>query len=132
MKTIDESLYGQLLRIFQPKVIENEEEYNRAREVLRELMMKTEITPEETELLKLIATLIKQFDDKQEQNEPASPHQVLLHLMQEHNIRPIDLVGKLGSKEIVSAILDQQHSISESQAEILGEIFHVSPSVFIG
>lgn len=129
--TIDQTLYGQLLLTFQPKVIENEEEYNRARQVLTELMMKTERTPEETELLKLIATLIKQFDEKQEQTEPASPHQVLLHLMQEHNIRQIDLVGKLGSKGVVSEIINQKRSISKSQAKILGEIFHVSPSVFI-
>ena len=129
--TIDQTLYGQLLLKFQPKVIKNQEEYNQAHHTLLELMMKTERTLEETEFLQLIATLIKQFDEKQEQPEPISPHQVLLHLMQEHNIRQIDLVGKLGSKGVVSEIVNGKLSISKSQAKILGEIFHVSPAVFI-
>jgi HTH-type transcriptional regulator/antitoxin HigA len=65
---------------FQPKVIEDQEEYNEARCILLELMTKKERIIEETALLRLIAALIKEFDEKQEKPEPSSPHEILVHL----------------------------------------------------
>ncbi|MFN4849206.1 type II toxin-antitoxin system HigA family antitoxin, partial [Microcystis sp.] len=76
-------------------------------------------------------TIIKDFDAKQPQPEPASPREVLLHLMSANNMKQADLVGKIGSKGVVSEIVKGKRSISKAQGKILGEIFNVSPSVFI-
>lgn len=113
------------------KVIENEEEYDKARRILLELMMQKERNPEETALIKLIATLIKEFDEKQEKPPEATPHEVLLHLMEENHLKQADLVGKIGSKGVISEIVHGKRSISKSQAKALGEIFQVSPAIFI-
>lgn len=78
------------------KVIENEKEYDDARRILLELIKQQDRIPEETALLKLIATLIKEFDAKQDKPEQATPHEVLLHLMEENQVKQIDLVGKIG------------------------------------
>jgi HTH-type transcriptional regulator/antitoxin HigA len=129
--TIDKTIYSQLLGKFQPKIIKNIEEYNEASCILLELMTRPERSPEETELLQLIAVIIQEFDKKQEQPEPASPQEVLLHLMEERNFKQVDLVGKIGSKGVVSEIVNGKRSISKSQAKTLAEIFHVSSSVFI-
>jgi HTH-type transcriptional regulator/antitoxin HigA len=129
--TIDKTIYSQLLGKFQPRIIKNIEEYNEARCILLELMMRPERSPEETELLQLMAMIIQEFDKKQEQPEPASPQEVLLHLMEERNLKQVDLVGKIGSKGVVSEIVNGKRSISKSQAKTLAEIFHVSSSVFI-
>ncbi len=129
--TIDKTIYSQLLGKFQPRIIKNIEEYNEASCILLELMMRPERSPEETELLQLIAVIIQEFDKKQEQPEPASPQEVLLHLMEERNFKQVDLVGKIGSKGVVSEIVNGKRSISKSQAKTLAEIFHVSSSVFI-
>jgi HTH-type transcriptional regulator/antitoxin HigA len=94
-------------------------------------MLRKERSPEETELLQLIAMIIQEFDKRQEQPEPASPQEVLLHLMEERNLKQVDLVGKIGSKGVVSEIVNGKRSISKAQAKILAEIFHVSVSVFI-
>jgi len=129
--TIDKTIYSQLLGKFQPKVIKTTEEYDEANRILLELMLRTERSPEETELLQLIAMIIQEFDKRQEQPEPASPQEVLLHLMEERNLKQVDLVGKIGSKGVVSEIVNGKRSISKSQAKTLAEIFHVSASVFI-
>ena len=129
--TIDKTIYSQLLGKFQPRIIKNIEEYNEASCILLELMMRPERSPEETELLQLMAVIIQEFDKKQEQPEPASPQEVLLHLMEERNLKQVDLVGKIGSKGVVSEIVNGKRSISKSQAKTLAEIFHVSSSVFI-
>jgi len=129
--TIDKTIYSQLLGKFQPKIIKTIEEYDEANRILLELMLRTERSPEETELLQLIAVIIQEFDKKQEQPEPASPQEVLLHLMEERELKQVDLVGKIGSKGVVSEIVNGKRSISKSQAKTLAEIFHVSSSVFI-
>ncbi|MDV3002001.1 MAG: hypothetical protein N5P05_003607 [Chroococcopsis gigantea SAG 12.99] len=128
---INKDIYSDLLVKFQPKVIEDEKEYNEARRTLLELMMKKDRLVEETALLKLIAALIKEFDEKQAKHEPASPQEILVHLMEENNIKQADIVGKVGSKGVVSEIVNGKRSISKSQAKALGEIFHVSPAIFI-
>ena len=60
--TIDKTIYSQLLGKFQPRIIKNIEEYNEASCILLELMMRPERSPEETELLQLIAVIIQEFD----------------------------------------------------------------------
>lgn len=129
--TINKDIYSQLLVKFQPKVIENEAEYQQYSDILIELMMNPNRSSEETEILKLIASLIKEFDEKQEQPEPASPHEILQHLMEEHNMRQVDLVDKIGSKGVVSEVVNGKRAISKSQAKTLAGIFHVSPALFL-
>jgi HTH-type transcriptional regulator/antitoxin HigA len=128
---IDRAVYSQLLVKYQPKVIETEEEYNQAFSALLELMKRQDRSREETELLKLLTTLIKEFDEKQPSPEPASPHEVLGHLMEENGLKLVDLVGQVGSLEVVSEIINGKRSPSLAEAKILAEKFHVSPAVFI-
>ncbi|CCI33371.1 hypothetical protein MTo_02515 [Microcystis aeruginosa NIES-1211] len=103
---LDDNIYNQLLTKFQPKIIENEEEYEQARHLLLNLMSKQDRLPEETAMVKLMATIIQDFDVKQPQPEPASPQEVLLHLMSANNRKQADLVGKIGSKGVVSEIVN--------------------------
>ena len=128
---INKASYTKLLVKFQPKVIETEEEYNQVHHELLGLMRNIERSPEETALLKLMVTLVKEFEQKQQKPKPASAHEILRHLMEENNLRQIDLVGKIGSKGVVSEIVNGKRSISKSQAKTLAEIFHVSPALFI-
>jgi HTH-type transcriptional regulator / antitoxin HigA len=128
---IDRNIYTQLLVKFQPKIIETEEEYNSFYSTLLELMMKSEKSPEEVAIMRLFAKLVEDFDNKQKKPEPASPHEILLDLMEETNLKQSDLVGKIGSKGVISEIINQKRSISKSQAKKLGEIFNVSPALFI-
>ncbi len=129
--TIENAIYGKLLSESQPRVIHDEPEYDRALEIVDVLMSKHELTPEELELLQLWAILI---EDYEEQNHPipeATPHEVLLHLMEVKEIRQVDLTGILGSKGVVSEIVNGKRSISKAQAKALGEFFKVSSSLFI-
>ncbi|MGK7956211.1 MAG: type II toxin-antitoxin system HigA family antitoxin [Crocosphaera sp.] len=129
--TINQDIYNELLVKFHPKVIETEVEYQEYGDILIELMMNTNRSEEETAILKLISALIKEYDQKQEQPEPASPHEILQHLMEEHNMKQVDLVGQIGSKGVVSEVVNGKRSISKSQAKTLTKMFHVSPALFI-
>jgi HTH-type transcriptional regulator / antitoxin HigA len=129
--TIENAIYGKLLSESQPRVIHDEPEYDRALEIVDVLMSKHELTPEELELLQLWAILIEDYEEQNHLIPEATPHEVLLHLMEVKEIRQVDLTGILGSKGVVSEIVNGKRSISKAQAKALGEFFKVSSSLFI-
>lgn len=60
-----------------------------------------------------------------------SPTEMLQYLLETSGKRQSDLVGIIGSSGIVSEVVNGKRAISKSQAKKLGEIFKVSPSLFI-
>ena len=129
--TFDKNTYGQLLVEFQPQVISSEAEYDRALEAVEKLMGFKNRTPEQTAILKLLVTLIEAYETTHYPMEPSTPHEMLEHLMESTGIKQADLVGILGSRGVVSEVVNGKRSISKAQAKALGEFFHVSPSLFI-
>ena len=129
--TIEKTIYGKLLSDSQPRVIHDEPEYDRALEIVDALMSKNGLTPEETELLQLWAILIEDYEEQNHPMPKATPHEVLLHLMEVKEIRQVNLTGVLGSKGVVSEVVNGKRSISKAQAKALGEFFKVNPSLFI-
>lgn len=131
-RTIDKQAYTNLLAEVQPKVIETEEENERMLGEVEKLMSLGEnLTPEQEQLLLLLVALIEQFEDQHYQLKPATPHEVLNELMLVRGLKQSDLVGILGSKGIVSEVINGKRSISKNQAKALGEFFHVSPALFL-
>jgi len=51
--------------------------------------------------------------------------------MEENGMRQTDLVGIIGSRGVVSEVVNGKRTISKSQAKSLGDFFHVDPSLFI-
>jgi HTH-type transcriptional regulator/antitoxin HigA len=129
---LDNKTYGSLLAAYQPKIIASEEEYNRTLESIEQMMVRgEELTPEENSLLELLSILVEIYEDSQFPVESSSPQNILLHLMDARELKQSDLVGVIGSKGIVSEIVNGKRSISKAQAKGLGEFFHVSPALFI-
>lgn len=62
--TFDKDVYGRLLAEVQPKVITNEEENERYLNIAEQLMACKNRTPEQNALLKLLVTLIEDFEDE--------------------------------------------------------------------
>lgn len=130
--TLDPKTYGSLLARYQPKIIVSKDEYNHYLESIEQLMEQgEELTPEENSLLELLSVLVEAYEDSQFPMEPSSPQNVLLHLMEARELKQSDLVDVIGSKGIVSEVVNGKRSISKAQAKALGEFFHVSPALFI-
>jgi HTH-type transcriptional regulator / antitoxin HigA len=124
--TINRSIYGDLLAQHQPKAIETE-----AAILLAESLEHRQRNPEEEALLELLIILIEKFEETSYPLPNVEPNKVLLHLMEAHEMKQEALVGVIGSRGVVSEIVNGKRSISKAQAKILGELFHVSPSLFI-
>lgn len=129
--SLDKITYSQLLVEYQPKVITTEAEYDQALETVEKLMADQQRIPEQTAILQLLVTLIEEFETKHYPVEPSSPHAMLEHLMDARGIKQSDLVGVIGSKGVVSEVVNRKRAISKAQAKTLGEFFNVSPALFI-
>jgi len=123
--------YGFLLSQYQPRPIQSESDYENAVAVIEKLMEKGR-DPEETTLLNLLCALVEDYEETQLAGEDlTSPLEVLQHLMESNRLKQADLVGIIGSKGVVSEVINGKRSISKAQAKALGELFHVSPALFI-
>lgn len=128
--TIDRSVYGDLLARYQPKAIETEAE-NEVMILLAESLEHRQRTPEEDALLDLLIIVIEKFEEERYPVASVGAERMLLHLMEARNLKQEELVGVIGSRGVVSEIVNGKRSISKAQAKALGQFFHVSPSLFI-
>jgi HTH-type transcriptional regulator / antitoxin HigA len=120
-----------LLADFIPKVIRSESEYDRALSIAERLVSNRNLSNEESKILSLIVTLIEDYEGKHYPMGIVTPHAALLHLMEYSGTSQTDLVGSIGSAEIVAEIVDGKRSIDPIQAKALGEYFQVSASLFL-
>jgi HTH-type transcriptional regulator / antitoxin HigA len=135
--TIDHNNYLQLWAEanISPKVIESEIEYRQFLMVAESLLVKKNLrTPEETTLFRLVVKLIEDYESEHYNLDDwgeSVPHEILQHIMAASGTKQVDLVGVIGSKGVVSEVVNGSRAISKAQAKKLGEIFKVSPSLFI-
>ena len=123
--------YTRLLSGFAPVAIESRAEHDRALKAAAALMNRDDRSAAETSLLKLLAVLIEDYEQKRYSMGDASPLESLKELMRARDLQPKDLWPVFGSKGITSEVLNGKRGISNEMARKLGEIFHVSPAVFI-
>lgn len=130
---MDRKKYGRLLARALPGIVETKAEYERLLGEARRLMERDEddLSIEETRLLDLLVNLIEQYEEKSYPIGPASPRDLLLHLMGARNLTHKDVWSLFGSKGIASEVLNGKRSISKTQARKLANFFHVSADLFI-
>jgi HTH-type transcriptional regulator/antitoxin HigA len=128
----DSKQYKRLLTEVMPVPIQTEEENERMLAAAGRLMEKGEdLSAEEEALLRLLATLIEEFETKFYRPEDATPLEVLRHLMEERGLKQSDLWELFGSKGVASEVLNGKRGISKTQAKKLAEYFHAPVSLFI-
>ena len=130
----DRSQYTELLTQYQPKIIENEQEYRQTLTIVEYFVFKKDRSPEELALYDLAIMLVKDYESKicpMDDWRTQSPTEMLQYLLETSGKRQADLVGIIGSSGIVSEVVNGKRAISKSQAKKLGEMFQVSPSLFI-
>ncbi|NEP83138.1 MAG: transcriptional regulator [Okeania sp. SIO3B3] len=125
--------YSDLLEKYQPKLIKTEDENERALAVVEELMHVQDRTPEEDALYELLIVLIEKFEeDFYRPGSASTPHSMLLFLMEQQNVKPEDLVGVVGSEDMVLELVNGGREIGNELAEVLGDVFKVDSSLFRG
>jgi HTH-type transcriptional regulator / antitoxin HigA len=112
--TFDQATYKSLLTEVVPKVIETEEEYDRALAIAERLTFAKNLTLEEKAMYKLLVTLIEAYEAENYPMDDSAPHEILQHLMESSGTRQVDLVGIIGSSGVVSEVVQGKRSISKA------------------
>lgn len=122
--TFNPETYANLLAQYRPMVIKTDEENEQAIDLAEELAHRHHRSSEETALYDLLIALIEKYEDEHYlMGQTATPHAVLLHLMEARGLKQANLVGILGSSGVVSEVVNGKRSISKSQAKTLGDFF---------
>jgi len=131
-KTFNPEKYGILLMTALPQVIENDDDLDKAEEIVDRLLSKGEnLSPEEEKLLDLISDLIEKYENEHYPMPEAAPNEILKFLMEDRELKQKDLVHIFGSTGITSEVVNGKRSISKAQAKKLAEFFKVSVELFI-
>ena len=128
---INERKYGKLLAETLPRVIANDEEFDRMVAQLEALSIpERQLSAEEDALATLLERLIADYDDKFSLPEQP-PHEMVKYLMDQRGLKQADLVPVLGSRAQVSDLVNGKRGISKAQIKKLAAYFRVSPELFI-
>src|SRR5713226_4785748 len=114
--TISPAKYGKLLSQTLPKRIETDEEFDHFVEVMEGLSRAAAgraPNPEEETLHSLLSLLIKEYDDRVYALPAGDPLHMLKYLMEQRNLRPVDLVPVFGSRAHVSMALNGTRAFSK-------------------
>jgi HTH-type transcriptional regulator/antitoxin HigA len=102
------------------KVIKTEEDYNKALELIEELMNRDpEEDSEEGEKLNLLTTLVQDYESRLFPESLPDPIDAILFRMEQQNLKPSDLVPYIGSKSKVSEVLSRKRTLSISMMRAL-------------
>src|SRR5262249_8241633 len=127
----DVKKYGGLLAEAVPTVIETERENRRLLKVLRGLMKKPNLTPEEIKLAKLLGHLIQEFEQRFYKPQKPTPREALIAMMEMNHLRQADIVHIFGSRGVTSEVVNGKREISKANAKALAKFFHTSTDLFL-
>jgi HTH-type transcriptional regulator / antitoxin HigA len=129
---IDKKAYGRLLAETLPEVIETEAQNRRMNAIADRLQSKRDRSPEEDRLLKLIATLCMNFEEKYYNvQEGVTPAAILADLMSERGLKQADMLPIFGSRSVVSEVLSGKRGITKTQVKALAQFFKLPVELFL-
>ena len=132
---IDMQKYGVLLMEILPVAIGDEEELDRLTESVNKLVSKgireNGLSAEENKLLRLLTSLIRDFEAVNFSIPDAPPNEVLKHFLEVREIKQARLIPIFGSSGNVSEILSGKRSITATHAKALAAFFGVRAEMFI-
>ncbi|NEP91388.1 MAG: hypothetical protein F6K18_33875 [Okeania sp. SIO2C2] len=78
----------------------------------------------------MLVLLIENYETENYPMVSVKPYEVLQHLIAASGISQQDLVGIIGSDEVVSQLVDCKLSLNNWQAKVLADYFQISPTIF--
>ena len=114
------------------KIIKTQKEYDRYLEWVDEMFdKKTKLNTPEGDALQVALLLIKQYEDEHFPIPVPDPIEAIKLKMQEKGLKNKDLVGKIGSKGYVSAILNKRKPLTLEIAKLFHHELGVSAEILL-
>ncbi len=122
--------YMELITTFPPRPITNDAELTATQNQINHILDKGKLTQDDRDYLKVLGTLVYDYEDKNEPMPTLKGVELLKALLEESNLQPKDLVPICQSESIILDILDGKRELTASQIKELAIFFHMSPTAF--
>ncbi|WP_353571684.1 helix-turn-helix domain-containing protein [Candidatus Albibeggiatoa sp. nov. BB20] len=139
-KALTSSFLGFASQAYHILHIQSEQDYEEALEIIEYLFEQAEDKPDEplNDLIDIVSKAIEQYESKQDDiilfdkeakdiNQGISAIRVL---MEQHNLTATDLQDEIGSKSLVSMILNGKRNLTREHITKLSQRFNISPAIF--
>ena len=123
--------YLQLINTFPPRPITNEAELIATQERIDLILDKKSITQDDKDYLKVLGTLVYDYEQEHEPMPVLRGIELLKALMIEENLKPHNLISIFDDESTVNKVLEKKQEITAKQIQKLGEFFHISPIFFL-
>ena len=113
------------------KVIKTKKQYFDYCNLIEELIVLKTKSKEQKDAIELLTLLIEKWDEEHNTFTDADPIEILRYLMEENNLKSVDLAASLGiSKSLFSDIINYRRGLSKEVIRKLSERFKVSQELF--
>ncbi|MBP7642903.1 MAG: hypothetical protein KA767_06160 [Saprospiraceae bacterium] len=113
-----------------PQIIKTEAQYEATLDRLNEIFDSNPKTPEGQEA-ELLALLIENYEDEKYPINAPDPIIAVKIRMEELDLKQKDLIGIVGSKGIVSEVLNKKRKLTVKMIRNLSELLKITPKVLI-
>jgi HTH-type transcriptional regulator/antitoxin HigA len=120
----------ELITTFPPRPITNDAELIATQNQINSLLDKGKLTQDDRDYLKVLGTLVYDYEDKNEPMPTLKGVELLKALLEESNLQAKDLASICQSDSIVLDILDRKRELTATQIKELAAFFHISPAAF--
>ena len=111
--------------------IANEAELLATQEKIDAILGKQNITQDDNNYLKVLGTLVYEYEQKHELMPVPKGIELIQALMTEENLQPRDLISIFDDESTVTKVLEKKQEITARQIQKLSEFFHISPIMFL-
>ncbi|HEX3724038.1 MAG TPA: helix-turn-helix domain-containing protein [Nitrolancea sp.] len=124
--------YLELVRLFPPRMIRDDEELDRAIAVVDDLLDRLELSSEQREYLAVLGLLIEDYERTHVELPDVTGVDLLRHLIEENELTQSDLAPLFGgNRSIVSEVLHGKRKLALSHIQRLAEYFGLPADLFI-
>jgi len=114
------------------KIIKTKEQYEEYLDWTDEMFdKKVKLNTKEGEKLQIVLLLIKQYEDANYPIPMPDPIDAIKMKMEENGLKNKDLVGKVGSKGYVSALLNKRKPLTLELAKLFYQEFHIPAEILL-
>lgn len=122
--------YLGLITRYPPRPITSDTELAEAQEVIDSLLDRVNLSPDESDYLNVLGTLVREYEDSQELIPDIYGVELLRALVSEFDLKQKDLVPIFKTESIVSEILNGKRQLTVRHIQELAAFFNISPAVF--
>ena len=126
--------YIALCREWPLRPIRSEADYDRAVSVLEHLVVRSEgdLDAGERDYLEMLELVIERYDDEHYLvPSGGTPLEHLKFLMEQNNMKTIDLGKLIGNRGLASLIVNGKRQLSKGHIRVLADHFKVEPGLFL-